>query len=226
MHEPLSLDDLVRWLARQWRWVGAACLTAAVIAGGVSASVPKQYTAVSRLIMETGPRSPLRNATAETPQLLARLAGYEQLVRSDSLFADVARRTGLDAARTLEDWKREGLATQISGQARVLEIRFTHTNPHKAHEVALALAEETVRWSEEARQSATAQLVAEADEKHEDARSWMIYRGEYLRLLDAGIDPQRPSSPRLLLNVMGAVLFAFASSSAVLLIRYATGARR
>ena len=226
MSEPLSLDDLVRWLARQWRWVGAACLTATVIAGGVSASLPKQYTAVSRLIMEAGPRSPLRNATGETPQLLARLAGYEQLVRSDKLFADVMHQAGLDTAHTVDAWKHDSLSTQILGQARVLEIRFIHTDPHKAHEVALALAEEAVRRSEEARLSANAQLVAETGERHDDARAWAAFRGEYLRLLDAGIDPQQPSSPRVLLNVMGAVLFAFALSSGVLLVRYAIGARQ
>jgi uncharacterized protein involved in exopolysaccharide biosynthesis len=59
-----------------------------------------------------------------------------------------------------------------------------------------------------------------------DTRSAAGYRGERLKLIDPGIVPEKHSSPKLVLNVGAAVLFAFVVSLIYLSIGFAYGQRR
>lgn len=59
-----------------------------------------------------------------------------------------------------------------------------------------------------------------ARKRVEDTRAIAGLRGERLRLIDAGIVPERPSSPNVALNVIGAAMFALVAALAYLSLRY------
>jgi uncharacterized protein involved in exopolysaccharide biosynthesis len=218
MGNEFMLDELFRYAMAKRRAVGIACVAAAAIAAAISLGMPKEYTAVTRVVVEPGPANPVRNATAENPQLLGVLGGYDQLIRSDRLFADLVQQTGIAN-------DKNGLATRVLAPSRVIEIRYTTTDAARALVVAQAIANEAIQRSEATRKEALAQLAAEAGERHEDARSWAAFRGERIRLLDPGVVPAEASAPRLLLNVMSATLLALSLCGVALFLQYALRGR-
>jgi uncharacterized protein involved in exopolysaccharide biosynthesis len=89
------------------------------------------------------------------------------------------------------------------------------------------LARRTARREELETQRKSAQAAYEATlTRVRDIRSAVGYRGERLNLVDPGVVPENPSSPRMVLNVGAAVLVALLASLFFLSFEFAYGSRR
>jgi capsular polysaccharide transport system permease protein len=118
------------------------------------------------------------------------------------------RSTGKQA--TEEDKSREQV---LLAQRKALEDSLTRATALVAQRKAKRMQIDQERKTASARYE-------NALRQYEDARATAAYRGERLRLIDPGIVPEQASSPKLSLNVMAAVLFAFAASVGYLSLRF------
>ncbi len=329
MPESFHVHRFAEELRSRWKLMAIACATAAALATIATLVLPKQYTAVARLVIDPPAGSEARASMVVSPQYLESLKTYEHFVSADSLFRKALDRFGLRAltpGRSMEAWKRRVLKVGLVRGTRVLEIGVTIDDPRKAQAMAQFLAEEAIRLSQALNREADDELIrvaeaqvtrigqdyekaearwsrlaesepveplqsemrglellrsrilrsllsaevwavgdsgtpeaaarvrmletqrkrveeslgktttllarrtvqlAQADaqrkrlmealetsrRQYEAARGSVGYRGERLRLVDPGIVPDRPSAPSLPLNLLAAVLFAFALSA-------------
>jgi uncharacterized protein involved in exopolysaccharide biosynthesis len=90
-------------------------------------------------------------------------------------------------------------AERLHGQIAALE-REIQTNRE-------LLANRAGRHEELAAERKSAQAALDATENHlREARAFVGYRGERLRVIDPGVVPSRPSSPNIPLNIAAAIL--------------------
>jgi uncharacterized protein involved in exopolysaccharide biosynthesis len=333
MQESFSVNKYVAYLFGRWRFIAIACASAALIAGAVTLTMPKRYTATARIVIEPAAGSDARAPQVITPQYLEMLKSYVEFASNDSLFQKAMEKFRLrdePARRAVEDWKSEVLAVGLIGNTKVLEIGVTLTDPAKAQAMAQYLAEQTIELSQSMRRAGDENLIEAAKSRRDlawgeyekaeaswarvmrddlveelisraealelrrarveltladmqaksgdaveaaaarerlekeklslqesiertrrevtqrftrregvgyqrddsrarfenaqkqldDTRGAAGYRGERLQMIDAGIVPEKPSSPSLRLNVMAAILFALAVSLGVATLQF------
>jgi capsular polysaccharide biosynthesis protein len=122
------------------------------------------------------------------------LRTYEHLALSDSLF-----QTAVSELRiTLPPGSNSVLHINVLGQTRVLEVTATLPDPQQAQALAQYIAAAVVRMSGSPADAA--------------ANAGINSRTETLELVDPGVVPGRPSSPRLWFNLLAAFLTAFVLS--------------
>jgi len=174
----------ISYILSRWRLVAGSCLTAVVIASGVTLMLTRQYTATARILIE-----PPANADERSLQLnqsyLESLKTYEYFANSDSLFQKAVNRFQLRAlvgAKSIEGMKKQALKIGIVHNTRILEIEATVPDPRRAQLLAQYLAEETVGLNHS------------------------LANAERLTIIDPGIVPERPSSPTIPLNVAAALM--------------------
>ena len=144
-----SLDAFryIRYMRSRWQWMAASCVTAVALALGVSALLPREYTATARIVIEPPGGADVRASVAVSPIYLESLKTYEQFAASDSLFQTAVGRFGLRAlvgARPIESLKRRVLKAGLLRNTRILEISATLPDAHKAQALAQFLAQSTV----------------------------------------------------------------------------------
>jgi uncharacterized protein involved in exopolysaccharide biosynthesis len=148
MPDPFAGHLYLDHLRRRWRFplvAAAVALTAALVF--TFAQTPK-YTAQVDLIIEPPAANDPRAAMAVSPIYLESLKTYEHLASSNHIFAEAAVKFGLrmrDPERRIEDLKRSVLRVTIPRNTKVLEIAVTLADARKAHELALYLAEQTIK---------------------------------------------------------------------------------
>jgi len=175
----------IGYVAARWRLIAGSCLTAGILAAGVSLLVPRQYTATARILIEPPVGADPRTSVAVSQIYLESLKTYEYFANSDSLFQKAVNRFQLRAlagAKPIESLKKQVLRIGIVRNTRILEIGATVPDAHRAQSLAQYLAEETV------------------------GLSVTLANGEQLTIIDPGVIPERPSSPNVPLNIAAALL--------------------
>src|SRR5262249_16345337 len=101
-----------------------------------------------------------------------------------------ARRESANAAARLEEMHKQiaALAAESNEREKGLALRLSHRDKLEAERKAALAA------------------LAGSEARLREARAEAGYRGERLRVIDPGVVPERPSSPNLVLNVVGAML--------------------
>jgi uncharacterized protein involved in exopolysaccharide biosynthesis len=131
--------------------------TALAAALAVSLLVTKKYTATVTLLIEPPP------GTVVSPIYLESLRTYEHLAASDHLFAQAVERFRLrqDApGRPLERLKRAVLRVAVPRSTKILQISATLPSAARARELALYLAQETIRLNRETNRAGDDELIA------------------------------------------------------------------
>jgi uncharacterized protein involved in exopolysaccharide biosynthesis len=129
----------------------------------------------------------------------------EQQIQSVELeIADVGERLKQAQAGEQAELRRE----ESNARTRLTEMRrqvqeFDRQNAEREKLLAMRQAH---RDKFEADRKAAQGALAAVEAKLREARAESGYRGERLKIIDPGIVPQRPSSPNIPLNVVGALL--------------------
>jgi uncharacterized protein involved in exopolysaccharide biosynthesis len=142
---------------------------------------------------------------------VAEYASREKLLSSANPTRLEELREQLASARA----KTEYLRNEVNSLARELQQR----------RALLALRKARLEDSEMRRKTAQAAYESTLTRVRE-AQAAVGYRGERLKLIDKGIVPEKPSSPRIVLNTGAAVLLAIVVSLVYLSLGFAYGAKR
>src|SRR5437763_1093679 len=146
MAESLDAFRYMSYLRSRWRWIAVSCGTAVAIALGVSLVMPRQYTAVARIVIEPPAGTDPRASMAVSPIYLESLKTYEQFASGDSLFQKALDRFGLRAG-PIETQKKRVLKVGLVRNTRILEISAMLPDARKAQGLAQFLAESNVEMN-------------------------------------------------------------------------------
>src|SRR5262252_1955597 len=166
-----SLLPALDRLRARWRFVAVAGGVSMALALGVSLILTKEYTAVSRLVIEPPAGSDPRVSTAVSPIYLESLRSYELFAASDDLFLKAVVKFGLrrDSA-PIDKLKKAVLKADMPRNTKILEIHATLPDPKTAHALALYIAEETVKLNQAVSREGDQELAAESEKQATEAR--------------------------------------------------------
>ena len=158
-------------LRARWRVVAVTCGVSVGLALGASLILPKEYTAVSRVVIDPPAGSDPRVSTAVSPIYLESLRSYELFASSDDLFLKAVQRFGLRRDSTpIDRLKKSMLKVEMPRNTRILEIHATLPDAKKAHDLALYIAEETVKLNQAVSRQGDQELAGEAEKQAAEAR--------------------------------------------------------
>ena len=158
-------------LRARWRVVAVTCGVSVGLALGASLILPKEYTAVSRIVIDPPAGSDPRVSTAVSPIYLESLRSYELFASSDDLFLKAVQRFGLRRDSTpIDRLKKSMLKVEMPRNTRILEIHATLPDPKTAHALALYIAEETVKLNQAVSRQGDQELAGEAEKQAAEAR--------------------------------------------------------
>lgn len=158
-------------LRASWRVVVLSCAVAVTLTLAVSLLLTKQYTAVSRIVIEPPAGSDPRASTAVSPIYLESLRSYELFASSDDLFLQAVNRFGLrQGSEPIDKLKKSVLKAEMPRNTKILEIRATLPDPKMAHALALYIAEETVKLNQKLASAGDQELAGAAEEQASEAR--------------------------------------------------------
>ncbi len=179
MPDPFDGRQYLAHLRSHWRLPAVVLATALASTLVVSLLLPKKYTARVLLVIEPPAGSDVRASTAVSPVYLESLRTYEHLASSDQIFAKAAERFRLRAntSKPLEKLKNEVLRVSIVRNTKVMEITATLPNPNPAHDVALFVAEQTIKLNREANRADDEELIAVARTGLDEARRRLAAAG-------------------------------------------------
>jgi uncharacterized protein involved in exopolysaccharide biosynthesis len=159
-------------LRTRWRIVALACVISVALTLAGSLLLPKKYTAVTRIVIEPPAGSDPRASTAVSPIYLESLRSYEAFAASDHLFLQAVQRFGLRReSQPIDRLKRSVLDIDMPRNTKILEIRATLPDPKTSHELALYMAEETVKLNQAVRREGDAELAADAQKQSAEAQT-------------------------------------------------------
>jgi uncharacterized protein involved in exopolysaccharide biosynthesis len=147
MSDSFDAFRYIGYMRSRWRWIFASCAVAVILAIAVTLSMPRQYTATARIVIDPPAGADLRAAMAVSPVYLESLKTYEQVALGDSLFQQAIQQFGLRSmfgSAPMESLKKRVLQVEIVRNTRILEISATLPDPHRAQALAQFLAESTV----------------------------------------------------------------------------------
>lgn len=193
MPESPELLRYVTHLRRRWPVIVLACAVALGLAGVTTSLQTKQFTARA-LVLIRPPASDSFPATALSPTYMESLRTYEHLALGDSLFQKAVSELQI----TLPPGNNSVLHINVLRQTRVLEVTATLPDPQQAQALAQYIAAAVVRMS--------------GPPADDNIAAGINSRTETLELVDPGVVPERPSSPRLWFNLLAAFLTAFVLS--------------
>lgn len=159
MPESFDAFRYIGYMRSRWRWIGASCGFAVVIALVVTLSLPRQYTATARIVIDPPAGSDLRAAMAVSPIYLESLKTYEQIASGDSLFQKAIEKFDLRSflgTGPIESLQKRVLKVGLVRNTRILEISGTLPDARKAQALAQFVAESTVKL--------TRSMVSEGDQ--------------------------------------------------------------
>lgn len=164
MPDPFDGRRYLSHIRSRWRLAAVVLATALASTLIISLLLPKKYTARVLLVIEPPAGSDVRASTAVSPVYLESLRTYEHLASSDQIFAKAAERFRLRAntSKPLEKLKNEVLRVSIVRNTKVMEITATLPNPNQAHDVALFVAERTIKLNRESNRADDEELIAVA----------------------------------------------------------------
>ena len=159
-------------LRARWRMIAVACAIAVSLAFGVSLILTKEYTAVSRIVIDPPAGSDPRSFIAVSPIYLESLRSYELFASSDDLFLKALERFGLRRdSEPIDKLKKSILKADMPRNTKILEIHATLPDPKTAHALALYIAEETVKLNQAVSREGDQELTAGAEKQVDQARA-------------------------------------------------------
>jgi uncharacterized protein involved in exopolysaccharide biosynthesis len=165
-HQDKSLLPALDRLRTRWRLIALACGVAVTLTLLVSLLLTKQYTAISRILIEPPAGSDPRVSTAVSPIYLESLHSYELFASSDDLFLKAVDHFGLrQDSEPIDKLKKSVLKADMPRNTRILEISATLPDPKKAHALARYIAEETVKLNQAVSREGDQELAAEAEKQ-------------------------------------------------------------
>ena len=149
MYESFDAFEYIDYLRRHCWVIAIACAAAALLAGGVSLLLPKQYTATANIVIEPPGGSDPRLTTAVSAMYLESLKTYELFGNSETLFARAAEKFHLQSngSQSLESLQHRILKVSKLRDTKVLQVSATLRDPKVAQALAQYIAEETVNIS-------------------------------------------------------------------------------
>lgn len=147
--ELFDAREFLRFLRRSARFLLGVSAGAALLALLISFVLPKQYTAVATVLIDSPAGGDPRAAVAMNPAYIESLRAYEMLASSDSLFRRSADQFHLltSGAGSLARMKQRVLRVTKIRDTKVLEIAVTLPDAQQAQAMAQFLAEQTVSMS-------------------------------------------------------------------------------
>lgn len=171
-HQDRGLLPALDRLRTRWLFVALACLVAMSLTLLVSLFLTRQYTAISRILIEPPAGSDPRASTAVSPIYLESLHSYELFASSDDLFLKAVERFGLrQDSESIDKLKKSILKADMPRSTKILEIHATLPDPQKAHSLALYIAEETVKLNQAVSREGDQELAAEAEKQAATVRA-------------------------------------------------------
>lgn len=158
-------------LVRRARFLLTISTGASLLALIGSLLLPKEYTAVSSVLIDTPAGGDPRMAVAVNPAYLESLRAYELLASSDSLFLRAVEQFHLRGSDPLDRMKRRMLRVAKVRDTRVLSISVTLPDPRQAQAMAQFIAEQTVSSTRAAMEASDVDLIETADGDLKDAQS-------------------------------------------------------
>lgn len=148
-----TLDQFlyISYLQRRWKFVLLSVAVAVALVTSVTLTLPREYTATARLVVESPAGADPRSALSVSPIYFESLKTYEQFAANDSLFQKAIDRFHLRAefgATPIESLKKRVLKVGMIRNTRILEISATLPDARKAHELAQFVAESTVNLNQ------------------------------------------------------------------------------
>ena len=200
-YDDIDLRPYLIAIARRWYWIVVGALVAALIAAGISAQLPRAYTATASVLMfirqtgsQVGTNEPL--VRIETIDITARRQGLLALVQNSAIETQIKPD---DLQRVAPAGYVPGSLTQqiaTDADGDLLTIAATAASPEQAQ----ALAD---IWA--------STFVSYADTLYTDEHSQMQLAGKALL-------PTQPSSPQVLLNIGAAGLIGGIAVTAIILL--------
>ena len=161
-------------IAAHWKVVAGACVVALLVSLVATLLLPKRYTAVTTIYIESPAGSDPRAATTVSPIYLDSLRTYELVASSDSLFLNAAERFHLrNGDAPIDQLKRSILKVEVPRNTRILEIHATLRDAKLAHELALYLAQESVKTTENTNRQVDREFASDAERQYAEARTRM-----------------------------------------------------
>jgi uncharacterized protein involved in exopolysaccharide biosynthesis len=172
---PDSFDAFryIGYMRSRWRWIFASCAVAVILAIAVTLSMPRQYTATARIVIEPPAGADLRSAMAVSPVYLESLKTYEQVALGDSLFQQAIEQFGLRSmfgSVPVESLKKRVLQVDLVRNTRILEISATLPDPRKAQALAQFLADSTVNLTRTIISTGDQDLLREVERQEKEIR--------------------------------------------------------
>jgi len=168
----LDVHHYVKNLRSRWRLPALSAAVAFAITLGVSLSIPKQYTATARILIEPPATGDGRTSMSVSPIYLEMLKSYEHFALSDSLFVRALDKFGLrrqQPARSVESWKRI-LDVEIPHNTKILEVSVKLPDAKRAQEVAQFIAEETAAMARTVSRDSDSELTRDLEAQVAEAQ--------------------------------------------------------
>jgi uncharacterized protein involved in exopolysaccharide biosynthesis len=190
--------EYVDYLRARWRLIASASVAAIILSLTVSLLLPKRYTATASIVIEPPAGNDVRTATAVSPVYLESLRTYERFADSDTLFAGAVERFHLSTganARSIESLKQQVLKVSKLRDTKIMEISATWPEPNLAQQVALYIAEETVKLSRGESIATDREVIGEAERQATEAqqrldRAQQAWAAETVRSPGAALQAQ------------------------------------
>lgn len=170
-----SLDgrELLRFLRLRIWFILGVSTAAGILALIVSLFLPKEYTAVASVLIDSPAGTDPRVTVALNPAYIESLRAYELLASSDSLFLRALEEFHLreSGSPSLDRMKRRILRVAMLRDTRVLNIAITLPDAKQAQAFAQFLAEQTVMSSRAAIEESDRDLLDGASRDLDDAQA-------------------------------------------------------
>jgi capsule polysaccharide export protein KpsE/RkpR len=152
--------------------IAVACAVAVTVTFIVSLLLTRQYTAISRIVIEPPAGSDPRASTAVSPIYLESLHSYELFASSDNLFLQAVEHFGLrHGSEPIDRLKKSVLKADMPRNTKILEIHATLPDARMAHALALYIAEETVKLNQTVSRAGDQELAGEAEKQAAEIRA-------------------------------------------------------
>lgn len=171
MPESVDAYRYLSFLRSRWWFIAASCTIAVSLALAVSLTLPKKYTATSRVLVEPPAGADLRAVSA---MYFESLKTYEHFAASDSLFLRALDQFQLRRRfpeMPIESLKAGMLKVGMVRDTKILEIKVTLPDPKTAQALAQYLGDETVKLSRAVDQESDRELMQGIEKQEADARA-------------------------------------------------------
>jgi capsule polysaccharide export protein KpsE/RkpR len=166
-----SLLRAIERMRKGWPIAAWTCGIAAGLTLMVSLFLTREYTEVSRIVIEPPAASDPRASVAVSPIYLESLRTYETFASSDDLFLKAVDHFQLrQGSEPIDKLKKSVLKADMPRNTKILEIHATLPDPQKAHALALYIAEETVKLNQDVSRQGDRELESGAEKQAAEVR--------------------------------------------------------